>query len=220
MNPQNKNCIGENVSPPLRWSGAPEKTKSYMIMLFDPAGRVPLGVVHWLAYDIPASKTSLKEGEASKPSTEFKGGKNITGGMTYFGPCPPAGVKPHPYTLHPRRHRSRSGGARGRDEPDRSGCGAAWPRPRLYLAGHTLRPLSRFRSDGLNCPVVPAKAGTQGGRRVDTLDPCYRRGDDVVFQPDRIARYAVASSPRARAARMRSKAASRWATRPNSVSVG
>jgi len=99
MNPQNKNCIGENVSPPLRWSGAPENTKSYMIMLFDPAGRVPLGVVHWLAYDIPAAKTSLKEGEASKPSTEFKGGKNITGGMTYFGPCPRAGDKPHPYTF-------------------------------------------------------------------------------------------------------------------------
>jgi hypothetical protein len=99
MNSQNKNCIGENVSPALRWSGAPPNTKSYMIMLFDPAGRVPLGVVHWLAYGIPAAKTSLKEGEATKPSTEFKGGKNIAGGMTYTGPCPAAGDKPHPYTF-------------------------------------------------------------------------------------------------------------------------
>jgi Raf kinase inhibitor-like YbhB/YbcL family protein len=98
-NPQNKNCDGENVSPPLAWANPPANTKSFAIIMFDPVGRGGLGVVHWVAYDIPASKTSLGEGEASKPSTEFKGGKNTPGLLTYFGPCPPMGDKPHPYVI-------------------------------------------------------------------------------------------------------------------------
>ena len=98
-NPQNKNCVGENISPPLRWSNAPANTKSFAIVMFDPVGRGGMGVVHWVAYDIPASKTSLKEGEATVPSSEFKGGKNLPGTETYFGPCPPFGDKPHPYVI-------------------------------------------------------------------------------------------------------------------------
>ncbi len=96
---QNKNCVGENISPPLRWTNAPANTKSFAIIMFDPAGRGGAGVVHWVAYDIPASKTSLKEGEASQPSNEFKGGKNTPGTTAYFGPCPPFGDKPHPYVI-------------------------------------------------------------------------------------------------------------------------
>jgi Raf kinase inhibitor-like YbhB/YbcL family protein len=98
-NDQNKNCVGQNVSPPLKWTNAPANTKSYAIIMFDPVGRGGAGVVHWVAYDIPASKTSLKEGEASQPSNEFKGGKNTPGLTTYFGPCPPFGDKPHPYVI-------------------------------------------------------------------------------------------------------------------------
>jgi Raf kinase inhibitor-like YbhB/YbcL family protein len=98
-NPQNKNCDGQNISPPLAWTDPPANTKSYAIIMFDPVGRGGMGVVHWVAYDIPASKTSLKEGEASSPSSEFKGGKNTPGLLTYFGPCPPRGDKPHPYVI-------------------------------------------------------------------------------------------------------------------------
>jgi len=95
----NKNCDGQSVSPPLAWSNPPANTKSYAIIMFDPVGRGGLGVVHWVAYDIPASKTALTEGEASKPSTEFKGGKGTAGLTTYAGPCPPIGDKPHPYVI-------------------------------------------------------------------------------------------------------------------------
>jgi len=98
-NPQNKNCDGQNISPELSWSGAPEGTKSYALMLYDTAGRAPLGVVHWLAYDIPATKTSLKEGEATHPSPDFKGGKSTMNLPTYFGPCPKRGEKAHPYVF-------------------------------------------------------------------------------------------------------------------------
>ena len=38
------NCVGENMSPPLAWSGVPEGTKSFALLLFDPEGRAPAGV--------------------------------------------------------------------------------------------------------------------------------------------------------------------------------
>jgi hypothetical protein len=98
-NPALAGCNGKNVSPALRWSGAPANTKSYAIELFDLAGYPPVGFVQWLAYAIPATTTSLKEGEASAPSSAFKGGKNTAGTQIYSGPCPPLGAKPHPYTF-------------------------------------------------------------------------------------------------------------------------
>ena len=96
-NPNNKNCDGQNVSIPLKWSNPPEGTKSYVLLMFDPVARPPIGVVHWLAYDIPVSKTGFKEGETSNPATAPKSGKSTVGQPTYFGPCPPFGDKPHPY---------------------------------------------------------------------------------------------------------------------------
>jgi len=92
-------CDGGNASPALSWSYAPANTKSFAIVLFDPAGNPPLGYVHWVAYDIPATMTGLKEGEGSQASNAFKGGKNSVGSDVYFGPCPPATDKAHPYTF-------------------------------------------------------------------------------------------------------------------------
>jgi phosphatidylethanolamine-binding protein (PEBP) family uncharacterized protein len=39
------NCVGENISPPLAWSNPPEGTKSFALLLFDPEGRAPAGLV-------------------------------------------------------------------------------------------------------------------------------------------------------------------------------
>src|SRR6266581_6852478 len=73
------NCVGENISPPLAWSNPPEGTKSYALLLFDPEGRAPAGVSHMVLYGIPASVTGFAEGEISKPSDKFVGGKNLMG---------------------------------------------------------------------------------------------------------------------------------------------
>src|ERR1700676_536921 len=70
------NCVGENISPPLAWSGAPEGTKSFALLLFDPEGRAPAGVSHMVVYGIPAEVTGFKEGELSQPSEKFVGGKS------------------------------------------------------------------------------------------------------------------------------------------------
>ena len=93
------NCVGENVSPPFAWSNPPDGTKSYALLMFDPEGRAPAGVSHMVIYGIPASLTGFAEGEISKPSDKFVGGKNLMGVGTYFGPCTPPNTDWHHYTF-------------------------------------------------------------------------------------------------------------------------
>lgn len=97
--PTNPNCVGENVSPQFSWTGVPEGTKSFVLTMFDPEGRAPSGVSHWVAYGIPASVTGFAEGEVSKPSDKYVGGKSTQGVGFYSGPCTPPGTTPHHYTF-------------------------------------------------------------------------------------------------------------------------
>jgi Raf kinase inhibitor-like YbhB/YbcL family protein len=94
----NPNCVGENISPPLGWSHPPEGTKSFALIMYDPEGRSGLGVVHWVAYGIPAEVTGFAEGEVSKPSDKFVGGKSTMERATYFGPGTPPNADWHHYT--------------------------------------------------------------------------------------------------------------------------
>jgi Raf kinase inhibitor-like YbhB/YbcL family protein len=95
----NPPCPGQNVSPPLVWSNAPAKTKSFAILMFDPDGGNGTGASHWIAYNIPTSKTKLEEGEASVSPKDFTGGKNNVGRDHYFGPCGPSGHALHHYVI-------------------------------------------------------------------------------------------------------------------------
>jgi hypothetical protein len=97
-NPQNPNCVGENVSPQLSWSNAPAGTKSFAILMEDPEGRGGAGVHHFVAYGIPSSVTSFAEGELSKPSEKYVGGKSTQGVGYFSGPCTPPGA-PHHYSF-------------------------------------------------------------------------------------------------------------------------
>jgi Raf kinase inhibitor-like YbhB/YbcL family protein len=97
-------CTGRNVSPALRWSGAPAGTRSFALLLHDPdAPTGGAGWWHWIAYDIPAHTTELPKG-AGKPdgSAMPAGAKSVAndyGTPGYGGPCPPAGDKPHRYVF-------------------------------------------------------------------------------------------------------------------------
>jgi Raf kinase inhibitor-like YbhB/YbcL family protein len=97
-NKSNPNCVGEDISPELSWVNPPEGTKSFALLMFDPEGRPPGGVSHFVAYGIPASVTGFAEGELSKPSDNFVGGTSLMKLPTYFGPCTPPGA-PHHYTF-------------------------------------------------------------------------------------------------------------------------
>lgn len=52
---------GHALSPVLRWSGAPEGTRSYVLILDDPDALAGLWV-HWVLFDIPAGAHELPAG--------------------------------------------------------------------------------------------------------------------------------------------------------------
>lgn len=94
-------CTGTNLSPALSWSGAPAKTKSFALTMYDPDAPTGSGWWHWVVYNIPASVTKLDAGagDASKhllPAGAVQG-NNDAGMPGYMGPCPPAGDKAHHY---------------------------------------------------------------------------------------------------------------------------
>ena len=93
----NPNCIGENVSPELKWSNTPATAKSLVLVMSDWEGQGGLGSHHLLAYNIAPTVTSFAENELSKPSDKFTGGKETAGTMVYRGPCTPAGTGLHHY---------------------------------------------------------------------------------------------------------------------------
>jgi Raf kinase inhibitor-like YbhB/YbcL family protein len=97
--PKNPNCVGDNVSPELHWSNLPEGTKSLVLLMFDPEGRAPSGVSHWVAYGIAPTVAGFAEGEASKDSDKYVGGKSLMGVGHYSGPCTPPNATPHHYTF-------------------------------------------------------------------------------------------------------------------------
>jgi len=96
---KNPNCVGENISPPFAWSNPPEGTKSFALLMLDPEGRPPAGVSHMVIYGIPADVKGFAEGELSKPSDKYVGGKSLMGLGTYFGPGPPPNTDWHHFTF-------------------------------------------------------------------------------------------------------------------------
>jgi Raf kinase inhibitor-like YbhB/YbcL family protein len=95
----NPNCVGENVSPQFSWSNVPDGTKTFVLLMVDPEGRGGAGVNHWVAYGIPVSVTGFAEGETSKASDKYVGGKSLMGVGNYSGPCTPPGQMAHHYTF-------------------------------------------------------------------------------------------------------------------------
>ena len=91
--PSKYTCEGADVSPPLAWSGAPEGTKSFALVVDDPDAPDPAAPkrvwVHWVVFDLPATTTSLGAG-AALPSGA-RAGRNDYGRDRWNGPCPPIG---------------------------------------------------------------------------------------------------------------------------------
>jgi Raf kinase inhibitor-like YbhB/YbcL family protein len=94
--PRRFTCEGDDVSPPLAWSGIPPGTKSLALVMDDPDAPDPkhpkVVWVHWVLYDIPPGTNGLPEALApgALPSGTREG-RNSWHRTGYGGPCPPIG---------------------------------------------------------------------------------------------------------------------------------
>lgn len=85
---------GADISPAIEWSGAPEGTQSYALVMDDPDA--PSGTwTHWLLWDIPRGITAIAQG--FKVGRFGQSGANDFGRTGYGGPMPPKGHGPHRY---------------------------------------------------------------------------------------------------------------------------
>ena len=92
--PRRFTCDGENLSPPLQWSGVPSETQSFVLLCDDPDA--PAGTWHhWAAYAIPPTAMELAVGAAQ--DKKMKQAVNDFRKPGYGGPCPPHGHGPHRY---------------------------------------------------------------------------------------------------------------------------
>jgi Raf kinase inhibitor-like YbhB/YbcL family protein len=90
--PFRHSAYGENISPQLSWSSAPENARSFVLIMEDPDALQPQPFVHWIAYNIPAEATGLREGlpkEQELDEPKLVQGRNSAGSTGYFGPRPP-----------------------------------------------------------------------------------------------------------------------------------
>jgi hypothetical protein len=85
--PDKYSCEGQDINPPLEFSGIPAGTKTLALVLEDPDA--PGGTyVHWIIWNItPTAKID----EDSVPQGAVQG-LNTAGTNTYESPCPPYGT--------------------------------------------------------------------------------------------------------------------------------
>lgn len=105
--PRRFTCDGEDLSPPLQWSGAPTETQSFVLLCDDPDA--PAGTWrHWAVYEIPSESMGLSENAGRGGAhQDFKQAINDFHRPGYGGPCPPRqhGIHHYHFRLLALSHR-------------------------------------------------------------------------------------------------------------------
>ncbi|QDV35613.1 YbhB/YbcL family Raf kinase inhibitor-like protein [Tautonia plasticadhaerens] len=106
--PRRYTCDGEDISPPLSWSGVPDSARSLVLICDDPDA--PRGTwTHWVLYDLPPGASGLPEGLPADEAVRFasggsdhdaRQGKNDFRKAGYGGPCPPSGTHRYFFRLY------------------------------------------------------------------------------------------------------------------------
>jgi len=107
--PEKHTGLGDDVSPQLSWSDAPEGTKVFALICDDPdapsrkSPRPEGPWVHWVIYNIPADTSELPESvlhgaDLENPVGAHQGANDFSdNNVGYRGPMPPQGSGPHRY---------------------------------------------------------------------------------------------------------------------------
>jgi hypothetical protein len=101
MIPPKYTCDGSDVSPPLSWSAVPAKAKSLALIADDPDA--PRGTwVHWVAWNIPATVSTLEEAVPKRDTLPngMQQGTTDFRSIGYGGPCPPSGTHRYFFKLY------------------------------------------------------------------------------------------------------------------------
>lgn len=94
--PPQYTCNGDNINPPLEFSGIPHGTKSLVLIVDDPDA--PIGTfVHWVVYNISPELREVRENSIPDDGVE---GMSSFGKKGYGGPCPPSGVHRYFFKLY------------------------------------------------------------------------------------------------------------------------
>ena len=103
--PASFTCEGDDISPPLAWSGVPAGTKSLALVMEDPDAPDPAAPqriwTHWVLYNIPCGVAGLPQGanhENLPPGA--REGLNDWKNKGYGGPCPPIGRHRYVHKLY------------------------------------------------------------------------------------------------------------------------
>ena len=99
-------CSGGDLSPHLKWSGAPKGTKSFAITVYVPDAPTGSGWWHWQVVNIPVTAVEIPAGAGNPETNTAPIGsvqiENDFGARGFGGACPPEGHGVHHYrfTIH------------------------------------------------------------------------------------------------------------------------
>lgn len=102
--PAKYTCVGEDISPPLRFEDVPADAKSLVLIVDDPdapmahsTGSGSSTWVHWVVFNIPPDLKEVRENSAPEGGIE---GDTSFGKPGYGGPCPPSGEHRYFFKLY------------------------------------------------------------------------------------------------------------------------
>jgi Raf kinase inhibitor-like YbhB/YbcL family protein len=102
MLPKKYTCDGDEVSPPLSWSGLPQATKSIAMISDDPDAPMRT-FVHWVIFNIPPEEKGLPEAVPVGVKVLENGARQGVGDarqIGYISPCPPSGTHRYYFKIY------------------------------------------------------------------------------------------------------------------------
>jgi len=96
-------CDGNKINPPLSFLDVPHKTKSLVVLMYDPdipeSAKMTMNIKvwdHWVVFNIPHDVTEIEEN--TLPIGVY--GRNTNGKNEYAAPCPPYGVHRYVFNVY------------------------------------------------------------------------------------------------------------------------